>query len=64
LKEVVQKALATLNDNLRVPLVLNVYSDMDLSEIADVLGLPEGTVKSRLFTARKKIKEYLDNTDR
>ena len=64
LKEVVQKALATLNDNLRVPLVLNVYSDMDLSEIADVLGLPEGTVKSRLFTARKKIKEYLDGMDR
>jgi RNA polymerase sigma-70 factor, ECF subfamily len=64
LKDVVQKALATLNDNLRVPLVLNVYSDMDLSEIADVLGLPEGTVKSRLFTARKKIKEYLENIDK
>jgi RNA polymerase sigma factor (sigma-70 family) len=64
LKEVVEKALATLNENLRVPLVLNVYSDMDLSEIADVLGLPEGTIKSRLFTARKKVKEYLDNVEK
>jgi len=64
LKDIVQKALVTLNDNLRVPLVLNVYSDMDLSEIADVLGLPEGTVKSRLFTARKKIKEYLETVDK
>ena len=64
LKEVVEKALGTLNENLRVPLVLNVYSDMDLSEIADVLGLPEGTIKSRLFTARKKVKEYLDNIEK
>ncbi len=64
LKEVVQKALATLNENLRVPLVLNVYSDMDLSEIADVLGLPEGTIKSRLFAARKKVREYLDNLEK
>jgi RNA polymerase sigma-70 factor (ECF subfamily) len=64
LKEVVEKALATLNENLRVPLVLNVYSDMDLSEIADILGLPEGTIKSRLFTARKKVKEYLDGIEK
>jgi RNA polymerase sigma-70 factor, ECF subfamily len=64
LKEIVQKALATLNENLRVPLVLNVYSDMDLSEIADILDLPEGTIKSRLFTARKKIKEFLDDIDK
>ena len=58
-----EKALNTLNENLRVPLVLNVYSDMDLTEIADVLGLPEGTIKSRLFTARKKVKEYLDSME-
>jgi RNA polymerase sigma-70 factor, ECF subfamily len=63
LKELVEKALNTLNENLRVPLVLNVYSDMDLTEIADVLGLPEGTIKSRLFTARKKVKEYLDSME-
>jgi RNA polymerase sigma-70 factor (ECF subfamily) len=52
-----------LDDKLRVPLVLNVYSDMDLSEIAHTLDIPEGTVKSRLFTARQKIREYLDSVD-
>ncbi len=63
LKNLVELALATLDDKLRVPLVLNVYSDMDLSEIAHTLEIPEGTVKSRLFTARQKIREYLDAID-
>jgi RNA polymerase sigma-70 factor (ECF subfamily) len=63
LKNLVELALATLDDKLRVPLVLNVYSEMDLSEIAHTLDIPEGTVKSRLFTARQKIREYLDSVD-
>jgi len=36
---------------------------MDLSEIAAVMEIPEGTVKSRLFTARLKLKEYLDSLE-
>ncbi len=63
LKNLVENALAILDDKLRIPLVLNIYSDMELSEIAIILGIPEGTVKSRLFTARKLIKEYLDSID-
>ena len=63
LKEIVDAALATLSDKLRIPLVLNVYSDLETSKIADLLGLPEGTVKSRLFTARMKIKKYLDSVN-
>ena len=56
-------ALAQLDDKLRIPVVLNIYSDMDLSEIALALDIPEGTVKSRLFTARQKLKEYLDTLE-
>lgn len=63
LKNLVEKALDTLDDKLRVPMVLNIYSELDLSEIAGILGIPEGSVKSRLFTARKKIREYLDSVD-
>jgi RNA polymerase sigma-70 factor, ECF subfamily len=63
LKKLVEMALATLDEKLRVPLVLNIYSDMDLSEIAAVMEIPEGTVKSRLFTARLKLKEYMDSLD-
>lgn len=63
LKNLVELALAHLDEKLRVPLVLNIYSDMDLSEISLALDIPEGTVKSRLFTARQKIKEYLDTLE-
>ncbi|MEO7426321.1 MAG: RNA polymerase sigma factor [Fibrobacteria bacterium] len=63
LKNLVELALAQLDEKLRVPLVLNIYSDMDLSEISVALDIPEGTVKSRLFTARQKIKEYLDTLE-
>ncbi len=62
-KNLVEKVLEILDDKLRIPLVLNVYSEMNLSEIAIVMGIPEGTVKSRLFTARKLIKEYLDTLE-
>jgi RNA polymerase sigma-70 factor (ECF subfamily) len=64
LKQIVERALATLDEKLRVPLVLNIYSDMSLGEIAQVLDLPEGTIKSRLFTARTKVKEYIDGTEK
>jgi DNA-directed RNA polymerase specialized sigma24 family protein len=37
---------------------------MDLAEIATIMGIPEGTVKSRLFTARKQMKEFLDNLEK
>jgi RNA polymerase sigma factor (sigma-70 family) len=63
LKNLVELALAQLDDKLRIPVVLNIYSDMDLSEIALALDIPEGTVKSRLFTARQKLKEYLDSLE-
>ncbi len=40
-----------------------VYDDeMDLHSVADVLQIPEGTVKSRLYHGRKKIAEQLKNT--
>ncbi len=63
LKNLVEKALDTLDDRLRIPVVLNIYSELDLNEIAGILSIPEGSVKSRLFTARKKIREYLDSVD-
>jgi RNA polymerase sigma-70 factor, ECF subfamily len=63
LKDLVGQALDTLDQKLRVPLVLNIYSEMDLSEIATIMGIPEGTVKSRLFSARKQIKEFLDGIE-
>jgi DNA-directed RNA polymerase specialized sigma24 family protein len=51
--------MVKLDERLRVPLVLSVYSEMGPGEISDVIGISEGTVKSRLFAARQKIKEFV-----
>jgi RNA polymerase sigma-70 factor, ECF subfamily len=64
LKDLVEQALEAVDYKLRIPLVLNIYGEMDLAEIAGIMGIPEGTVKSRLFTARKQIKEILDDLDK
>lgn len=43
----------------RDALYLKYYEDMSLEEIAEISGVPEGTVKSRLAEGRKKLKEML-----
>ncbi len=49
-----------LNDIYRIPLYLYYTLDMDISGIADVLGIPSGTVKSRLHKARALIQKRLE----
>jgi RNA polymerase sigma-70 factor (ECF subfamily) len=44
---------------LREPLALAALGDVKLVEIAAILGLPEGTVRRRIHTARKKLREEL-----
>lgn len=53
------RAIEGLPVKQRTALVLYYYNDMSTREIAQVIGCLEGTVKSRLFTARKKLKESL-----
>ncbi|MBD3346568.1 MAG: sigma-70 family RNA polymerase sigma factor [Chitinivibrionales bacterium] len=63
LKDLIDRSLDQLDHKLRIPLILSVYSEMDLAEIGAIMGIPEGTVKSRLFSARKKIRDYLDKLE-
>jgi RNA polymerase sigma-70 factor (ECF subfamily) len=53
------QAIDSLPETLRLPIVLAGIEGHDIREIAGLLGLPEGTVKSRLFHAREKIKVSL-----
>jgi RNA polymerase sigma-70 factor (ECF subfamily) len=53
------KAIDTLPDKLRVVTVLAGIEEHDIREVALLLRLPEGTVKSRLFLARQRLKELL-----
>jgi RNA polymerase sigma-70 factor (ECF subfamily) len=55
--EVVHAALRRLPEKFRQPLILELWEDKSLREIGIALGLPEGTVKSRLFRAREKFRE-------
>jgi RNA polymerase sigma-70 factor, ECF subfamily len=53
------KALDALPEKLRVVLLLAAMEGHTLEEVAAMLGLPIGTVKSRLFAGRKKLTEKL-----
>ena len=52
-------AIDALSDKLRIVIVLSGIEGHDVREIAALLELPEGTVKSRLFLARQQLKEAL-----
>jgi len=56
----VQAALEELSPKLREVIVLNVYQGLPYQEIADVLGIPLGTVKSRINMALRELREYFD----
>ena len=53
------RAIDVLPEKLRVVVVLAGIEGHDLREVARLLELPEGTVKSRLFHARQRLKESL-----
>ena len=52
-------ALARLPDEFRVALVLRYISDLDYAEIAEILGVPVGTVRSRLSRGKAALAELL-----
>jgi RNA polymerase sigma-70 factor, ECF subfamily len=58
-KLTVQKAVQKLPEDLRAVIVLTYYHDLPQKEIADIMGIPAGTVKSRLFRALRKLKKDL-----
>lgn len=55
-----QDALDRLPEDYRTAVILKYYNDMKVSEIASVMKLPEGTVKSLLFRARAVLKSDLE----
>ena len=52
-------ALQTLDEKHRLPVILRYYDEFSIAEIAVVLGISEGTVCSRLFTARERLRQVL-----
>jgi len=56
----IERALATLVEEQRNALLLVVLEGLSYREVAEVQGVPIGTVMSRLARARAQIKSYLD----
>jgi RNA polymerase sigma-70 factor (ECF subfamily) len=52
-------AIDTLPDDYRDVIVLSDLGDLNYAEISQVLNVPVGTVKSRLFRARRRLQESL-----
>jgi RNA polymerase sigma-70 factor (ECF subfamily) len=62
-REAVQQALQQLPEDFRIPVVLRDVADLDYDEIAESLGIPIGTVKSRIARGRRQLVELLGNQD-
>jgi RNA polymerase sigma-70 factor (ECF subfamily) len=64
LSAMVQNALARVSIELREAVILRDLQDMDYKEIAQVLGIPEGTVKSRISRGRAELARLLERSKR
>jgi RNA polymerase sigma-70 factor (ECF subfamily) len=60
----VDKQVGRLPDDFRMPLLMLAIDGMTIPEIAEILEIPPGTVKSRIFYARKRLKGALENKRR
>jgi len=59
LDEEVTRAIDALPEEYRSAVVLSDLHDLRYAEIAEILGVPEGTVKSRLFRGRRLLQKKL-----
>jgi RNA polymerase sigma-70 factor (ECF subfamily) len=60
IEKMVQEALTKLSPELREAVILRDLQDMDYKEIAQVLHIPEGTVKSRISRGRAELARLLE----
>lgn len=59
----VRRAMATLPSDLREAVILRDVNGLDYREIAQVLGIPMGTVESRIFRGRARLRQALTDPD-
>jgi RNA polymerase sigma-70 factor (ECF subfamily) len=56
----VQRALSELNDNERVAITLFYIEDQPLKQVSKIMQLSEGSVKSLIYRAKGKMKQFID----
>ena len=60
-KDDVRWAVSRLPEAMQEVIELGVMQDLPYAEVAEILGIPVGTVKSRMFNALKRLKEIFDD---
>ncbi len=60
-QDLIQRGLTKLSLDHRTVLVMHDLEELPQKEIAEILSIPIGTVKSRLFHARAALKQFLDS---
>jgi RNA polymerase sigma-70 factor (ECF subfamily) len=60
-QNLVQMGLESLSLEQRAVVVLHDLEDLPQQEVAEILSIPVGTVKSRLFNGRKTLRNFLEN---
>jgi RNA polymerase sigma-70 factor (ECF subfamily) len=55
----IHSMIDTLPEELRLPLVLSAFDELTSREVGGILGIPEGTVRTRLQRARQLLKQKL-----
>jgi RNA polymerase sigma-70 factor (ECF subfamily) len=60
MREVIDRALATLQAEMSEAVVLRDVQGLDYREIGEALGVPIGTVESRIFRARQRLRPLLE----
>jgi len=59
MRQLLERLIAGLPEELRQPLELSTVHELNSAEIADVMEIPEGSVRTRLMRARRLLKEKL-----
>jgi RNA polymerase sigma-70 factor (ECF subfamily) len=59
MRQMLERLIAGLPEELRHTLELSTVQELNSAEIAEVMKIPEGSVRTRLFRARKQLKEKL-----
>jgi RNA polymerase sigma-70 factor (ECF subfamily) len=63
-RQILQRAIDALPPAHRVVIILHYLDGLSLKEIAYVTDVPEGTVKSRLYYARERLRDVLEREQR
>lgn len=62
--EALEKALSILDAGDRTLVRLYYVEELTVSQVADIFGIPAGTVKSRLYRCRETLRKQLEETNR